>query len=356
MRLQELIEELERQKRLKWDQKIESAQMRMVVDGSPKFQLNGKGNLFSITRPCHNQIAERLETPVKYYAKMENEAPELLVTNVNTWLKEKPKEVFIRGLGNSVRAFLSGKYRVIDHIDVLYCSLNELQAYEAEVEDCYLSETEMNVKVNSNQLKDFARHKDDVIIEGLLLVNSETGHRALRVEPRMYRVQCTNGMVIEELMARQVHLGNGDDEFDEMIYLSIRRSIKELFGRFGEIVQILRETTEIKVRNVQKVINNVVEHYNLSETQKENILIAFGREPESDKYRIANAITRAAQSDENGEKSLELERIGGKLITLPREEFRKWDVVKKIWEMPIISISFSIFKELIQTPLSFTPS
>jgi hypothetical protein len=327
MRLQNLIEELERQKPLKWDQKIASSQLGMVLDGSPKFQLklNGIESLFTITRPCHNQIAERLEIPGRYYSKMENEAPDLLAENVNTWLKKDTKEVFIRGLGSSVRAFLSDRYRVIDHPDVIYCSLNELQAYEAEVEDCYLSETEMNVKVKSNQLKDFVRHKDDLIIGGLLLVNSETGHRALRVEPRMFRVKCTNGMVIEELVTRQIHLGNGTDEFDEVIYLSIRRSIRELFGRFGEIIQILRETTEIKVKSPQRVINNLVEHYKLSETQKENILIAFGAEPEHDKYGIANAISRAAQSEENWEKSIELERIGGKLITLPREDFKKWD-------------------------------
>jgi restriction endonuclease Mrr len=91
------------------------------------------------------------------------------------------------------------------------------------------------------------------------------------------------------------------------------------------MIQILRETTEIKVKNVTKVINNLVEHYRLSEDQKENILIAFGREPESDKYGIANAITRAAQNEQTWEKSLEMERIGGKLITLPREEFKRWD-------------------------------
>jgi len=325
MRLQNLIEELERQKLLKWDQKIDSSQLGMVLDGSPKFQLNGKENLYPITKPCHNQIAERLEIPVRYYTKMEDEAPELLVENVNTWLKRNSKEVFIRGLGNSVRAFLSDRYRVIDHLDVLLCSLNELQAHEVEFEDCYLSETELNLKVRSNQLKDFVRHKDDLIIGGLLLVNSETGHRALRVEPRMFRVQCANGMIIEELMTRQIHLGNGNDEFDEIVYLSIRRSIKELFGRFGEIIQILRETTEIKVNNLQRVINNVVEHYRLSEEQKENILIGFGAEPEYDKYGIANAVTRAARNEENWEKSLELERIGGKLVTLSREEFKKWD-------------------------------
>ena len=320
------MEELERQRPLKWDQKIDTAQLKMVLDGDRiKLKANGKNDPYSITKPCHSQIAERLEIPVKYYTRMENELPDLLIENVNRWLKEKPKEVFIRGLGDAVRAFLSDKYRVIDHLDVLICSLNELQAHETEVEDCYLAETEMNIKVKSGQLKDFVRHRDDVIVGGLLLTNSETGHRALRVEPRVFRVKCTNGMVIEEFLTRLIHLGNGNNGFDEMIYLSIRRSIKELFDNFGEIVQLARETTEIKIKSPQRVINNVVEHYRLSEDQKEHILIAFGAEPEFDQYGIANALARAAQVEESWEKSLELERIGGKLITLPGDEFRSWD-------------------------------
>jgi len=68
-----------------------------------------------------------------------------------------------------------------------------------------------------------------------------------------------------------------------------------------------------------------VEQYKLSEAQKENILMAFGAEPEYDKYGIANAVTRAAQKEETWEKSVELERIGGNLIALPIEEFKSLD-------------------------------
>ena len=327
MRLHSLIEELERQRTLKWDEKVASPHLEMaLLNHQVKLQVQEKDRTFSITDPCHDQIAERLEIPARYYHKMASEAPELLAENVNTWLRGGNKEFFLRGLGDSVRAFLSDRYRVIDHLDILYCALNELQAHEAETEDCFLSETEMNLKVRSNQLQDFIRHRDDLIIGGLLLTNSETGHRALRIEPRTFRVQCTNGMVIEEAMTRQVHLGNGDDGFDDMVYLSIRRSIRELFSRFGEIVLTLREATEIKVRNPQRVIHNLVEHYRLSETQKENILIAFGAEPEADKYGIANAVTRAAQREESWERNLELERIGGKLLTLSEERLRDWDI------------------------------
>jgi len=325
MKLEKLIEELEGQKPLKWDRRISSSELKIVpLENQVKLQM-GSDDSFSVSQPCHVQIADKLEIPLKYYHKMEEEAPELLAENVNTWLQKTRKEFFIRGLGDSVRAFLSDRYRVIDHLDVLYCSLNELQAHEAEVEDCFLSEIEMNIKVKSQRLMDFVRHKDDLIMGGLLLTNSETGHKALRLEPRLFRVKCSNGMIVEELVIREIHLGNADEADNEIFYLMLRRSIQGVFKGFGKIVNVLRESTEIKIKNPQKMISNVVEHYRLSEAQRDNILMAFSAEPEYDQYGIANALTLAAQKEETWEKGVELERIGGKLIALPIEEFKSLD-------------------------------
>jgi len=132
-------------------------------------------------------------------------------------------------------------------------------------------------------------------------------------------------MIIEEFITREIHLGNNDELYDEIIYLSIRRSIRELFGKFGEIIQTLRESSEIKVKNPRKLISNVVEHYRLSEAQRDNILMAFGTESEYDKLGVANALTLAAQKEESWEKSVEMERIAGHLIALPLEEFKTMD-------------------------------
>ncbi|MCP4373893.1 MAG: hypothetical protein GY797_38190, partial [Deltaproteobacteria bacterium] len=116
MKLQTLIEVLERQKPLKWDKKINSSQLEMVLsENQVGLQVNGN-NHFSITKPCHSQIAERLEIPTKYYHKMVSESPELLISNVNTWIKKTEKDFFIRGLDVYVRALLSDRYKVMDHL------------------------------------------------------------------------------------------------------------------------------------------------------------------------------------------------------------------------------------------------
>ena len=51
--------------------------------------------------------------------------------------------------------------------------------------------------------------------------------------------------------------------------------------------------------------------------------MAFGAEPEQDQYGIANAVTRAAQYEENWEKALEMERIGGKIVTFLSDDFKE---------------------------------
>ena len=53
--------------------------------------------------------------------------------------------------------------------------------------------------------------------------------------------------------------------------------------------------------------------------------MAFGTQPEYDKLGVANAVTLAAQKEETWEKAVEMERIAGRLITLPFEEFKAMD-------------------------------
>jgi hypothetical protein len=67
MKLQALLSELENQKPLKWDRKLSAGQMKMALaENSPVFVLPNE-ELFFITKPCHVQIADKLEIPLKYF-------------------------------------------------------------------------------------------------------------------------------------------------------------------------------------------------------------------------------------------------------------------------------------------------
>lgn len=330
MQLKQIVKRLESEKKKAWDiEGVPGGDLSMVRTGKFKVQrekVQGEGGNFGryheLTHPAHQQVAERLEIPWRYYERCLAGQPKLLSKNVNTWLGEEPdKKFFIRGMGSKIRAFLSDRYRVIDHLNVLMCALNELQD-KAEIEDAHLSETNLYIKFRSNDLKDFIRTRDDEIIGGLLLGNSETGQGAVSIKPRIFRVQCTNGMVMETIATRQVHLGMGGSSLDDdKVFLDIRSSIRTMFDQFGNIVNQLRNTTEVSVQDPTFVITNVVREYNLTEKQRDNILMSFGAEKDKTQYGIVNAVTRAAQEEKGFENRLELEKIGGKLVEMKPDRF-----------------------------------
>jgi len=70
MDLQSLIKELERQNPLKWEKRINSSHLEVILaENQPKFFIQDNQS-FPITKSCHSQIADKLEIPFKYYHKM----------------------------------------------------------------------------------------------------------------------------------------------------------------------------------------------------------------------------------------------------------------------------------------------
>ncbi|RJR27631.1 DUF932 domain-containing protein [candidate division WWE3 bacterium] len=311
------LKELQQRKR---DDKSRLADIRMQ-DGklfSPKFVEGG-----DLTLHAGNQLSERLGIPSKYFNLMkERKELGLLDHNVNTWLQKAPDETFfLRGMSNGhlkVRAVLSDMYRIIDNEDVFFCTLDELNNKRCDIEALNLTDDFMTVQFKSQDLMKDVR-AGDTVIGGISIRNSEIGLSSVQVIPRIFRIQCTNGMVLEQFKTKQVHLGKGDGgEFESgQVYNQIRLSIRHTFESFGAIVEMMKSSTDWRfdAAKIATVIQNVVTRFNLTEAQKENLLVAWGAEPENTIYGLANTITRAAQSEKSFEGRYALEAIGGQILT-----------------------------------------
>ena len=70
----------------------------------------GKSLSFTVGETAHQQIADRLNIPFRYYKKMQDESPHLLDQNVNEWFGKNPERRMIRVLDGKVRAFLSARH------------------------------------------------------------------------------------------------------------------------------------------------------------------------------------------------------------------------------------------------------
>lgn len=301
---------------------IESGQIQMITNGSVKLNIRNE-KTFPVLDIAHQQIAGRLDIPWKYYQKMKAENRQLLQINVNSWLNRNNKIYFIRLMDERVRAFLSNRYRVIDHLPLTDCVLNEIQGQKVQCERTHLSETNMFIYFRVPKLM-ATINVGDQVVGGFVVENSETGHGACKITPRIFRLVCSNGL-ITETKSRQIHLGGwGGEGENREVFLQIRDSIRNTFDRFGEIIRTIKDSTENRISNPVRTIENVVKEYRLSDDQRDRILMSFGEEKDDSQYGIANAIARTAREEEKFEKGFGLEKLGGTLITMPLPEFRKF--------------------------------
>src|SRR4051812_43979350 len=83
-----------------------------VADAKPLLVLNdGTGSMpFDVSDSTHEQIANALDIPLPYYRRLREDAPELLASNINTWLSRGSGRRLIRTMRSQegtplVRAF-----------------------------------------------------------------------------------------------------------------------------------------------------------------------------------------------------------------------------------------------------------
>ncbi|PSB00853.1 hypothetical protein [Merismopedia glauca] len=116
--LVELATEIQNQAQAKRDYIADTRTLELTDTGELVIDIE-QPQVLRVTEHTHDQIAARLAIPGKYYQRMLKEAPGLLSRNVNHWFQTSPEKRMIRCLHGNARAFLSDRYRRIDHYEVL---------------------------------------------------------------------------------------------------------------------------------------------------------------------------------------------------------------------------------------------
>ena len=294
----------------------------------------GSGEDFQTTGLFHRQIASTLGIPAKYYDLCQAQKPELLAQNVNAWFGDRESNYMIRSMGGVARALLSDRYRRIDNMEIasavlpLFAGREEFDVVSSEV-----TENRLYLKVVSKRLE-MEVVPGDYVQAGVVISNSEVGLGAVSVQPLVYRLVCTNGMVVNDFGERKNHVGRAakavEDGFgvytdetleaeDHAFMLKLRdttmAAIEE--SRFAQIVGRLRESTEVKMEGrVQDVIELTGKAYGLNQMEQDSILNYLITGGDLSKYGLSNAITRASQDVESYDRATALEGIGWQVATM----------------------------------------
>ena len=350
---QELYREIVRQRDSKLDYVLDTRVLHMDADENNTLinitnNKTGEVLILGVNEIAHNQIGTNLSIPSKYYDKMRAENPELLATNVNSWFEKEPKKRMVRTLDSTMRAFLSDRYHCIDNDKIAEAVLPIIfDMPEARIESCEITDQRMYIKVVNPKLTTEVV-PGDIVQSGILITNSEVGMGSVTIQPLIYRLVCTNGMVVNDAKVRKYHVGKTtqtDEDFiiyseetmlaeDQLLMMKIRDTMRSVVDstRFEKVVDLMRSARNARItsNNIPAMVQLTGKDYGYTAKEGESILDYLIRGGDLSLYGMANAVTRAAQDVASYDRSTALESVGYDILSMGQREWNRLNAAEAV--------------------------
>lgn len=320
--IKEMAQELLRQSKAKQDYLVNTGSLSLSVTSDvPQLRVTENGldkiTPLDIRQTAHRQLGTYLGIPQKYYELMRTDAPELLAYNANYWFSQKNELRTLRTMDGCARAFLSNRYRRIDNLDIASVTLPVIgELPEARFVSTQITDDFMYIKVVNPRLQADVV-PGDVVQAGVIISNSETGLGSVTIQPLIYRLVCSNGMVINDAKTRRNHVGRAatsEEDFsiysnetlladDHAFVLKIKDTVRAAISeaRFAQVVSQMRESTEamLDTKQLPAVVKLASSSFGITEDESNGVLEHLITGGDFSLYGLANAVTRFSQDVES---------------------------------------------------------
>lgn len=358
--LQEMAVEIERRSKAKKDVVTSSRSINAFTEYDEqekptiKVMIGGeRGIIAGINDVAHNQIQGHLKIPADYYKRMRSDAPNLLVENINEWLHRSDEKRLVRMLDNNVRAFLSDKYRPLENEDLARAVLPVLMRLKLDVMSCAITDTRLFIKAIdpavTRKLAELGAKMGDgksTIIRmaspAITIQNSEVGFSALSILVGIYDTWCSNLSTFSERSARKYHIGQKHDIGDEAYAMlsddTRRKTDAALWAQIGDVtkaafdkVQFNQLCDKVEATRTDKIEGDVVKavtfatkKFGMTEAEGSDVLQHLIEGGDLSRFGLYNAVTRTAEDLDDYDRATDFERMGGKIIELPKSEWKEF--------------------------------
>ena len=347
----EMAQQIERQSKLKQDYLLDTRRLQVEPFGSQLYLHTFDDHDDPLVEPleinqiAHRQIGTHLKIPAAYYDRMLSDYPELLAENVNSWFQREPTQRMVRTLDGTVRAFLSNRYRRIDNLDIAEIVLPVIQQMEdAYFESCQITDSRMYIKVVNTRLEAEVV-PGDIVQSGIIISNSEVGLGSVSIQPLVYRLVCSNGMVINDAQTRRNHVGRvneasenyqlysektleaDDKAFAMKIQDTVRAVVDEV--RFTRVVNMMREAKNARMNTVDVpgIVKLVSKDFHITDDESSGVLQRLIEGNDLTLYGLSNAVTRHSQDVQDYDRATALEGIGYNILSMPA---RQWNRINQM--------------------------
>jgi hypothetical protein len=215
----------------------------------------------------------------------------------------------LRGKGEWLRAFLSGKYVVYDNSQIAETAHALIEKGDVMVKTFVLEETHLYLKIVSEEIVDDASG----LKAGVMIGNSEVGLGSVSVEPFIFRKPCTNDLIIsQEKSFRHAHIHFTASELTRRMAEGIAHAFKEASSALDVFLASRMEPVPDPVETIKRLALVL----KLSQKFTDEVVSHFQAEPEASQFGVINAFTSAAQTLPSLQR-IEVERYAGTLLHIP---------------------------------------
>ena len=274
---------------------------------------------FPISRYALGQLSSKIGVPVRYLDKcIQSGRIDLAQDNVNSWLEDYNKDLFIREFSGGIRGVLSNKYSVCDSHEILEAVDDAVDLSKYKVKGSFLNEERLHVRLIGKEMLPI---DGEDLFAGLFLDSSDVGRNILTVKFGIYKQVCTNGLVIARAggtLFEQKHIGITAEEFHDGLVKSLQ-NVDLLTDHAVEWVQRAKNrynhwSVETEhPEDIEAFVAYIRQQTNLSDDSAHKVISLMQTKYEDTRWGLINGITEVAQ-DFTLERRLELERIAGSML------------------------------------------
>ena len=165
----------------KWDQITLAEELEVAEVGE---------EVYPFSEHALSQFCGKLDIPIRYFRRLPDEM-KIIVANYDL-RRLKGTSFLVRRKGNWIRAFLSAEYVVYNNCEIAQTVEGLLAKGNVSVKGFVLEETNMFLKIVSEEIWDV----ESGLKAGIMIGNSEVGMGSVSVEPFVFRKPCTNDLIV----------------------------------------------------------------------------------------------------------------------------------------------------------------
>lgn len=299
-----------------------SGNMRFNESAGITFIPNGKDSTVQrlpLSRFALGQLCTKVGVPTRYiYKCIDSGRIDLAKDNVNSWLEDYNKDLFIREYNGTVRGVLSSKYSVCDSHEILKVLEDAVDLSKYKIKGSFLNEERLHLRLVSTEMLPI---DGEDLFAGLFINSSDVGRSILTVQFGIYKQVCTNGLVIAKAggtLFEQKHIGISADEFHQSLVASLA-NIDLLTEHAVEWVNRAKNrynhwSVETEhPEDIEEFVAYIRQQTNLSDDSAHKVIDLMQTRYEDNRWGLINSITEVAQ-DFTLERRIELERIAGNML------------------------------------------